>query len=167
LWKANAQEVIVKSSLLFGLAVLSIGSAADAAPRMAEGAAGARVSPRVAPPMPNYLEVGRPFEFNSAQRYGRGRGYGRGLGLIGGGWGGGVYEDPESFRDAGFFAGSADAYSESGRVHYDYDRGYPYDWYREPSARTAKPMAGASVGRERRVSCSFEAAGVRVCRGQR
>jgi hypothetical protein len=125
---------------------------------------------RVGEPIrPGGVWLGRHRERGS--RYGRGAGYGSGYGYdygygALGGWGGGLYEDPEAFRDAGFFAGSGDAHVVGGRVHYDYDRGYPYDWYRPRDASPARSSAdnGESPAR---ISCEVEAAGVRVCRGRR
>jgi hypothetical protein len=78
---------------------------------------------------------------------------------------GGVYEDPEKLRQAGYFSGPAGSWVEDGQVHHDYDRGYPYDWYRERNRAEAPRMSGAP--REARVSCAVETAGVRVCRGGR
>jgi hypothetical protein len=156
----------MKSILLFGLAAVTAGALAS--PQAASARPAAMAAPVVDPglrPLPDYRAVGQPFTFESARRRASRPGFGRRIGLVGG-WGG-LYDDPAALRDAGFFTGPAEAYSDGVRVRYDYDRGYPYDWYRERSARTALPMAAAGRGGERRVSCSIEAAGVRVCRGQR
>ena len=153
----------MKSTLLFGLAAVAASALAPGDAAAQRGSLSMRVVRHVQPAQPNFHAVGRPLEFGDGQRHRRGRGFGHGWYA---GWGG-VYEDPERFRDAGYFAGPADSHSDGGRVHYDYDRGYPYDWYRERSARTALPTAIASRSAERRVSCNVEAAGVRVCRGQR
>lgn len=106
---------------------------------------------------------------------GNGVGRHRGDGLIGGwvGYGyGGLIEDPESLRDQGFFAGTGDAWAENGRAVYDYDRGYPYDWYRDPGAPAAD--AGPPPGPPMmRCEVSWVAgtrgarSPVRVCRGRR
>jgi hypothetical protein len=104
---------------------------------------------------------------------GRGRRGGFGAGWIGYAYGG-LIEDPESLRDQGFFAETGDAWAENGRAVYDYDRGYPYDWYRGSDAPTgagpgprlaAPPLVrceidwGGGTGRQR--------SAVRVCRGRR
>ena len=105
-----------------------------------------------------------------------GLGYG-GLGYGGLGYGGGLVDDPETAgRDDGFFTGRAEARVEGGEAAYDYDRSYPYDWYREPSAqRAGRPMRHAAVAGTPSpvhlgaVHCSVEhgsrGAVVRVCRG--
>ncbi|MDB5671649.1 MAG: hypothetical protein JWO25_2608 [Alphaproteobacteria bacterium] len=156
----------MKSTLLFGMAALSA-TMAGTGPAAAQPAslAARAISPRAGFGTPDFQAVGRPFSFGSGQRHGRGRGFGRGANYWGGGLWNEGYEDPAVLRDAGFFAGPAQAFSDGNRVHYDYDRGYPYDWYR-PS-RTALPMATVGNGRARRISCNVETAGVRVCRGGR
>jgi hypothetical protein len=83
-----------------------------------------------------------------------------------GGWSSGLIEDPERYRDAAYFAGPADSWHEGGRPYYDYDRGYPYDWYRDDWARTAMPIASAKPV-DTALRCEVEGAGVRVCRGRR
>jgi hypothetical protein len=161
---ALAQEAMMKPTLLFGLAVLSAGALGGGASAQAEAPLAPRVSGHVQPGFGNYGDVGRPFVFGRSDRQRLGRGF---VGGWFGPWGDGVYEDPEGVRDAGLFAGSADAFSDGNRVHYDYDRGYPYDWYRDGSARTSLPIADRRSGRASQVRCGVEAAGVRVCRGQR
>jgi hypothetical protein len=161
---APAQEVMMKPTLLFGLAVLSAGALGGGASAQPEARLAPMVSGHVQPGFGHYGDVGRPFVFGRSDSQRRGRSIRPGW--IGG-WGDGVYEDPESLRDAGFFAGSADAYSDGHRVHYDYDRGYPYDWYREGSARTSLPIAYRRSGGQSQVRCGVEAGGVRVCRGGR
>jgi hypothetical protein len=158
------QEVTMKTSLLPGLAALAI--AALAWPASAQpGTLSTRIVGHAQTGLGHYGDVGRPFPTVQGDRHRRFGGFRGGYGLIG--WGNGLYEDPESLRDAGFFAGPAEAYSDGNRVHYDYDRGYPYDWYRENSARTALPIARASGAAQRQVRCGVENAGVRVCRGTR
>jgi hypothetical protein len=94
----------------------------------------------------------------------------RGFGLFAYGYGG-LVDDPESLRDQGFFAETGDSWQENGRAVYDYDRGYPYDWYRDPAAAAAEAVphpAGPPM-----VHCAVEWVGgargagsaVRVCRG--
>lgn len=58
-------------------------------------------------------------------------------------------------RDSGFFGDGDAVRTADGRVRYDYDRGYPYDFYR------AQPAGGE--GEVRRNRCSIER-NVRVCR---
>ena len=115
--------------------------------------------------------MGDGVRLGSGHRPARGHGPGpsRGYGGYGfyGGYGGGLIEDPESYRDQGFFAGSADARAENGRAAYDYDRAYPYDWYREGSARTSLVRAEPRPTAAPDYRCRIERAGVRVCRGRR
>jgi hypothetical protein len=76
----------------------------------------------------------------------------------------------EDFEDvdphgAGFFSGGGGAIRmEGGRPHYDYDRGYPYEWASAADRSRGAIRAqdgGGSIG-----SCRLER-GVRVCRGGR
>lgn len=93
-----------------------------------------------------------------------------GEGLLG--WGGGLIEDPEyAARDQGFFSGPAEVQADGGSAYYDYDRAYPYDWYREPGAAArAEPIMAAAPA----VRCDVAWVGgrggarspVRVCRGR-
>ncbi|HEX4737717.1 MAG TPA: hypothetical protein VH331_09155 [Allosphingosinicella sp.] len=86
---------------------------------------------------------------------------------------GGLVEDPESLRDQGFFADTGDAWQENGRAVYDYDRGYPYDWYRDPGAaaaqaaphRSGPPMVRCEVDWVAGARGAHSA--VRICRGHR
>jgi hypothetical protein len=86
---------------------------------------------------------------------------------------GGLVEDPESLRDQGFFAGPAEVQVANGGAYYDYDRAYPYDWYRDPEAAAAQAaprMAAAPVMRCDVAWVSGRGAAaspVRVCRGRR
>ncbi|HEY1606678.1 MAG TPA: hypothetical protein VGF77_13880 [Allosphingosinicella sp.] len=97
---------------------------------------------------------------------------GRDIGLIGYDYGG-LIDDPESLRDQGFFADTAESWSENGHAVYDYDRGYPYDWYRDPAPETAG--RGPRLAAPPTVRCEVEwvtgargaHAPVRVCRGRR
>jgi hypothetical protein len=93
-----------------------------------------------------------------------GRGLSGGIGVIG--YGGNLIVDPDLYEgDDGFFAGSADASVRGGRAAYDYDRAYPYDWYRDvPPARSQERAAIRHSGPSE-VHCSVERAAVRVCRG--
>lgn len=101
-----------------------------------------------------------------ADRSGRGRGFG----LFAYGYGG-LTEDPESLRDQGFFADTGNSWRENGRAVYDYDRGYPYDWYRDPGAaadaapRSGPPMVRCEVSWV--AGARGEPSPVRVCRGSR
>jgi hypothetical protein len=63
----------------------------------------------------------------SGVQRGRGRGA-RGFGWPGFGYGE-LIEDPDA-RDDGFFAQTGDSWTANGYAVYDYDRSYPYDWYR-------------------------------------
>ena len=103
-----------------------------------------------------------------ANRVGRGRGFG----LFAYGFGG-LTDDPESLRDQGFFADTGDSWRENGRAVYDYDRGYPYDWYRDPEAAAveAAPRPGGPPAVRCELNWVAGAKGarsaVRVCRGGR
>jgi hypothetical protein len=100
----------------------------------------------------------------------RGRGT-RDYGWAGFGYGG-LLVDPDALRDEGFFAETGDSWTENGRAVYDYDRSYPYDWYRGPGPAPAGARAGASPPA---VHCNVSwvsgdrgaPAPVRVCRGRR
>ena len=90
------------------------------------------------------------------------------------GWGyGGLIEDPEyAGRDMGFFSGPAEVVAADGGAYYDYDRAYPYDWYRDPAAAAAATPLMAAAPRVRcDVSWVSGSGGarepVRVCRGRR
>jgi len=72
-----------------------------------------------------------------------------------GGYGSGLsYDD----REGGFFSDGDAVRTANGRVRYDYDRGYPYEYYR---ARPAGDGGGRDFARAPR--CSIER-NVRVCR---
>ncbi|HEX5181972.1 MAG TPA: hypothetical protein VFW19_02350 [Allosphingosinicella sp.] len=98
--------------------------------------------------------------------------FGRGIGLIGYG-DGGLVDDPESLRDQGFFADTAESRAENGHAVYDYDRGYPYDWYRDPTPAAAEDEPRLAPPPTIRCEISWVAgargaqAAVRVCRGRR
>jgi hypothetical protein len=98
-----------------------------------------------------------------------GRGFAGGIGVIG--YGGNLIVDPDLYEgDDGFFAGSADVRRRGGRAAYDYDRAYPYDWYRDsPSSRPADrrdvERGALRHSGPNEVHCSVERAAVRVCRG--
>jgi len=90
------------------------------------------------------------------------------------GYGGGIIEDPEAARDDGFFAGPAHAEASNGGAYYDYDRGYPYDWYNdgyEPLRGGPERLAAAGPRVRCEISWVADAKGarspVRVCRGRR
>lgn len=84
---------------------------------------------------------------------------------------GGLTEDPEALRDQGFFADSGDSWAANGRAVYDYDRGYPYDWYRDSGEAAAPAEHVASAGAMVRCDVTWVRAArggqspVRVCRG--
>ncbi len=90
-------------------------------------------------------------------------GYGIGFGGYGIGFGGDLN------RDRGYFATGGEAPAvANGRVHYDYDRGYPYDYYRSgPSGHggyetaSSEPYCETLWTRSRR---SGQQVPVRVCR---
>jgi hypothetical protein len=113
---------------------------------------------------PGHGGCGRP------GRWGCGYGYAYGYGWIG--YGGGLIEDPEALRDQGYFADGASG-MENGRAVYDYDRSYPYDWYRDPDA-ARRPASRLAYDRPM-VRCDVTwvagargtATPVRVCRGRR
>jgi hypothetical protein len=115
--------------------------------------------------------LGAPFRGDGHRRFGGG--FGGGIFRGGLGYGGGLVDLPEyAGRDAGFFAGRAEARAANGGAYYDYDRAYPYDWYRDPDGaeRTAPRIAAAAptircdvtwvAGRDGRSP-------VRICRGRR
>ncbi|MEA3003630.1 MAG: hypothetical protein QOH81_2418 [Sphingomonadales bacterium] len=114
---------------------------------------------------------GAPFRGDRHRRFGAGFGGGIFWGL---GYGGGLVDDPEyAGRDAGFFAGRAEARVANGGAYYDYDRAYPYDWYRDPdrAARTAPRVAAAAPMIRCDVAWVAARGGgrspVRICRGLR
>ena len=89
---------------------------------------------------------------------------------------GGLVDDPETLRDQGFFAETGDAWAGNGHAIYDYDRGYPYDWYRDSApeaAEAAGPPPGPPSAPTIRCEINWVAAArgerapVRVCRGRR
>jgi hypothetical protein len=90
------------------------------------------------------------------------------------GWGGfgygGLVDDPEALRDEGFFA-DGDAWTEEGRAVYDYDRAYPYDWYRDPGTAPRPGLRPAGPAMRCDVSWVSGRGGaatpVRICRGRR
>ena len=103
-----------------------------------------------------------------ANRFRRGFGFG----LIGYDYGG-LVVDPDSLRDQGFFADTGESWRENGRAVYDYDRGYPYDWYRDPASAAAGGGRRFAPGPMVRCDVSWVGGGrngpaaVRVCRGRR
>jgi hypothetical protein len=121
---------------------------------------------------------GARFRGGGHRRFGGGSGGGFGRGFFLGGLGGGLIEDPDAGRDAGFFAGPAGVQEANGGAYYDYDRAYPYDWYRGPVAREAPRAASAAA-----IRCDVTWVGggvgggaggrggartpVRICRGRR
>ena len=69
-------------------------------------------------------------------------------------------------RDEGYFNTGGEVYAREGaRPEYDYDRGYPYEWYRPTAGRSSVAGSSRRVA-ARHVSCSIEGSSVRVCRGQ-
>jgi hypothetical protein len=102
------------------------------------------------------------------------RGVGRGRGRFGylygwGAYGGGLVEDPERHRDDGFFAGTGDAFRVNGAAVYDYDRAYPYDWYRgdDEGAGGEGPSRPAAAPAVRCDVTWVSGSAVRICRGRR
>lgn len=124
---------------------------------------------------PSGLQVASGQRFRRTPPGGRHRfgGFARDRFFFGGlGYGGGLVEDPETLRDQGFFAGPAEVQVANGGAYYDYDRAYPYDWYRDPEAAAgegAPRLAGPPPMRcdVTWVSGRGAAAPVRVCRGRR
>jgi hypothetical protein len=76
-------------------------------------------------------------------------------------WGGGYGEGLDVRPRGGFFDEGARTRSANGAVVYDYDRGYPYDFYREPRPRSGAGERETMLPESWR--CSSERA-VRVCR---
>lgn len=96
-------------------------------------------------------------------RHDQGRGR---QGEAGGYWGAGIAaEDSPAFAD-GFFSDGEVVQTPAGRVRYEYDRGYPFDFYRQAEARTTPPP------REEGPSCDVDwvrgdggrTVPVRICR---
>ena len=86
-------------------------------------------------------------------------------------YGGGLIEDPYyAAHDQGYFTGPADVHQENGAAYYDYDRGYPYDWYHDSSA-AAEPAPAVPPVSMVRCAVTWTAepgaapAPIRVCRG--
>ena len=101
--------------------------------------------------------------------FGRGR-FGRGGLVYGlGAFGGGLTDDPERHRDDGFFAGTGDSARVNGAAVYDYDRAYPYDWYRgdDMAADEGERRRPAAETRVRCEVTRVSGSAVKVCRGRR
>lgn len=84
------------------------------------------------------------------------------------GFGYGIGYGRDLDRDRGYFARGGEASAANGRVRYDYDRGYPYDHYREGPERndgyesaSREPFCEMEWTRDRR---SGQQVPVRVCR---
>ena len=114
----------------------------------------------------------RPCPGRNRRCFGNRFGRRAGIGLFAWGYGG-LTEDPESLRDQGFFADTADSWQENGRAVYDYDRGYPYDWYRDPAAGAVEAVPHSAEPPMVRCEIDWVASArgarsaVRVCRGRR
>jgi hypothetical protein len=153
-------------------------AAATAAPAAAERSAvhaqrgGALSFARFAGSTPTFSSDRHAGRSPLQPRRGRGNRGGR-YGLVGGYWDGYAGEDPEAARSAGFFSGPALVRSDGRRALYDYDRGYPYDWYGEAGGAAEGPgeAVDAAAPLQARCSVSWVASGkgsrtpVRICRG--
>jgi len=81
-----------------------------------------------------------------------------------GGDGDGYADTIPMSQDNGYFNSGGEVYAREGeRPIYDYDRGYPYEWYKPAAARS--PAMARRSG-EQHISCTIEGASVRVCRGE-
>jgi hypothetical protein len=121
-------------------------------------------------PAPSGRLVGFDRRPGRGSSVGRGRGFGRGgFGYWLGAFGGGLVDDPERHRDDGFFAGTGDASRVNGAAAYDYDRTYPYDWYRDDEATVVGEGPRSIPAPRMRCDVSPVPGGssVRVCRGRR
>jgi hypothetical protein len=153
-------------SCCFGLTIALAIAAPAGAQRVAFGP-GATPRVRVAPPA-----AGRVVRYDRRPTHGRGFGRGQGGFGFGYGWsayGGGLVEDPERHRDDGYFAGTGDSATVNGAAVYDYDRAYPYDWYRgdDEWARDERPRRRAAPPTVRCEIAPVSGSAVRICRGRR
>ncbi len=155
---------MVKAISLCAGAAAIMALAAPAAARNFQGGGRMRVRVPVTAPAGSYAAV---------DRRGDRRGLGRNRFAFGyplGWYGGGIIDDPERHRDDGFFAGTGNSARVNGAAYYDYDRAYPYDWYRDDDAVAEDEGEGPRPASRPAVRCEMtrvSGSAVRICRGRR
>jgi hypothetical protein len=81
-----------------------------------------------------------------------------------GGDGDGYADTIPTLDEGGYFTSGGEVYAREGaRPVYDYDRGYPYEWYKPAAERSSAARPPQRLARQ--ISCASEGP-VRVCRGQ-